>query len=368
MAGEQSDERTEEATQTRRDEFRKRGQVAMSRELGTALVLIASSVMLGSLAQLYYTQITDLFGKVYGTEILVAARQGDVMLALITSGEKLVILLGPWFLMTVFFALFSTWVQVGFLQVEDALSAKFERLNPIDGFFRLFSLKNSVESLKAILKISLGLGLFYLVLKGEIARLPYLTQMNVQELFVFMGRISAKLLNLVGFSMLALALADYFYQRWNLEKEMMMSKQEIKEEMKNRELDPLIKSRIKKAQRELSKKRMMADIPKADVIITNPTHIAIALKYDKNLPAPQLIAKGADLVAEKMKEIARELNIPIVENKPLARTIFKTMKVGQTIPRELFIAVAEVLSYIYKLKKKLQRGSSVSRPLEGPSL
>lgn len=135
----------------------------------------------------------------------------------------------------------------------------------------------------------------------------------------------------------------------------MMTKQEIKEENKSREGDPLIKSRIRRTQREMSNKRMMQKVPTADVIITNPTHIAVALKYDSNLPAPQVIAKGADLIAEKIKAIARENNIPIVENKPLARTIYKTLKLGQVIPRELFVAVAEVLSYIYKLKKKVKR-------------
>jgi flagellar biosynthetic protein FlhB len=134
-----------------------------------------------------------------------------------------------------------------------------------------------------------------------------------------------------------------------------MSKQEIKEEAKSREGDPLIKSRIRKVQREMANRRMMEKVPKADVIITNPTHIAVALKYSENLPAPQLIAKGGDLIAEKIKEIAKENNIPIIENKPLARTIFKTMKIGQVIPKELFVAVAEVLAYVYKLRRKVRR-------------
>ena len=133
---------------------------------------------------------------------------------------------------------------------------------------------------------------------------------------------------------------------------MMMTKQEVKEENKQREGDPLIKSRIRRTQREMASKRMMADIPTADVVITNPTHIAVVLKYSDNLPAPQLVAMGADFVAEKIKEIARENNIPIVENKPLARTIYKTLKIGQVIPRELFVAVAEVLSYVYRLRRK----------------
>ena len=144
---------------------------------------------------------------------------------------------------------------------------------------------------------------------------------------------------------------------------MMMTKQEIKEEMKSRDGDPLIKARIRKVQKEIANRKMMTEIPKGDVVITNPTHIAVVIKYSENLPAPQLIAKGADFMAERIKELARQHNIPIVENKPLARTIFKTMKVGQVIPRELFVAVAEVLSYIYRLKRKKRRPAA-NRPIQ----
>jgi len=143
------------------------------------------------------------------------------------------------------------------------------------------------------------------------------------------------------------------FQRWDLEQEMMMTKQELKEEVKSREGDPMVRARIKRAQREIAGRRMMEDVPKADVIVTNPTHIAVALKYDETMIAPRLIAKGADLVAEKIKAIAREKNIPIIENKPLARTIFKTLKLGQAIPKELYTAVAEVLAYVYRLRRKM---------------
>jgi flagellar biosynthetic protein FlhB len=165
-----------------------------------------------------------------------------------------------------------------------------------------------------------------------------------------------KLLAGLGVFMAVIAGADYFFQRWDLEKQMRMTKQEIKEEHKSREGDPMIKARIRRIQREMSSKRMMKDVPKADVIVTNPTHIACALIYDPNtMAAPKLVAKGSGLIAEKIKEIARENGVPVLENKPLARAIFKTLKIGQTIPRELFTAVAQVLSYVYRLKKKVGR-------------
>jgi flagellar biosynthetic protein FlhB len=161
-----------------------------------------------------------------------------------------------------------------------------------------------------------------------------------------------RLLAGIGMFMAFLAAADYLFQRWELEKEMRMTKQEIREEVKSREGDPMIKARIKRAQREIASRRMMEEVPKADVIVTNPTHIAVALKYDETMVSPKVIAKGADLIAEKIKALAREHSIPIVENKPLARAIFKTLKIGQMIPRELYTAVAEVLSYVYRLKRK----------------
>lgn len=241
------------------------------------------------------------------------------------------------------------------MQVEDALTPKFEKLNPVDGFGRLFSLRALMEGVKSILKMgAIGIILYFL-LRGEVSEVPYMQTYSIEQIFHYIGKVLVKLLGGVGALMFVLAAADYFYQRWDLEKKMMMTKEEVKQEHKQREGDPMIKSRIRQIQRKMSGKSMMEAVPKADVIVTNPTHIAVALKYSENLPAPQVIAMGADIVAEKIKELAREHKIPIVENKPLARTIFKTLKVGQVIPRELFVAVAEVLSYVYRLRKKAKR-------------
>jgi flagellar biosynthetic protein FlhB len=159
-----------------------------------------------------------------------------------------------------------------------------------------------------------------------------------------------------------IAALDYGYQRWDLEKRMRMTKQEVKEEFKQREGDPLIKSRIRRIQRDLAQKRMMEAVPKADVVITNPTHIAVALQYDRvKMAAPVMVAKGADFVAEKIKDVARKHNIPVVENKPLARNLFKNLKIGQAIPKALYNAVAEILAYVYRLKGKIQQVSKELR-------
>ncbi|MFS4459510.1 flagellar biosynthesis protein FlhB [Bdellovibrio sp. HCB2-146] len=345
-------EKTEQATDARREEFRKQGNVAHSRELGSAILLLAAAGGVYALGRFFFKNFYELFHYSFGPDMVRAVREGNFTEAFRMNGEKAFILIAPVMAIAGIIGAASSIVQVGFLQVEDALSPKFEKINPVDGFKRIFSLRAVVEALKSILKMgAIGVVLYFL-LRGEVHQIPYMLTYDMEQILQYIGKVIVKLLGGVGSIMFVIAAADYFYQRWDLEKKMMMTKQEVKEEHKQREGDPMIKSRIRRIQREMASKRMMAEVPKADVIITNPTHIAVCLKYSDNLPAPQLIAMGADHVAEKIKELAREHNIPIVENKPLARTIFKTMKIGQVIPRELFVAVAEVLSYVYRLRRK----------------
>jgi flagellar biosynthetic protein FlhB len=349
-------ERSEEATQTRREDFRKRGQVAQTKELATALFLLVGMGAIYALSKFFFKEIYELFTHSFGDDLVAAVKQGDILVGFKYAGLKMAILIAPVLGIGAVIALGATLLQVGFLQVEDAFSPDLSRLDPIAGFGRIFAMKNLVEALKSIVKLLLVTLITYYTLKHDFFKTSTLIQSDVEQIATVTQSLIAKLLGSLGIAILFLALADYFIQKYNLEKQMMMTKQEIKEENRSREGDPMIKARVRKTQREMANRRMMDKVPKADVIITNPTHIAVALKYDANLPAPQLIAKGADLIADKIKEIAKANSIPIVENKPLARTIFKTMKLGQVIPRELFVAVAEVLSYIYKLRKKKVTG------------
>jgi flagellar biosynthesis protein FlhB len=353
-------EKTEEATDSRREDFRKRGQVAMTRELSTALFFLFLSALLYVAGRFFLQNLFDVFQQSMGGEFIDKLREGHLREILLAVGYKIMILVGPLFFMAVVIGVAAQVLQTGFLQVEDALTPNLEKLNPLASLGRIFSMKGVVEILKSIIKMGAIGFILYLVLKGEIRQIPYLSAMSIEQILGYLGGVVYKLILSTGLFMLVLALADYFFQRWQLEKEMMMTKQEVKEEMKSRDGDPLIKARIRRVQKEIANRKMMSEIPKGDVVITNPTHIAVVIKYSADLPAPQLIAKGADFMAEKIKEIARENNIPIVENKPLARTIFKTMKVGQVIPRELFVAVAEVLSYIYRLKRKKRKSPSSS--------
>ncbi|MGE5085965.1 MAG: flagellar biosynthesis protein FlhB [Bacillota bacterium] len=348
----EDNEKTEQATDARREEFRKQGNVAHTKELASAVLLLAAAGSVYALGRFFFKNFYDLFQYSFGPDMVETIRHGDFTEAFRINGEKALILIAPVMGIAGILGAASSIVQVGFLQVEDALTPKFDKMNPVEGFKRVFSLRAVVEALKGILKMAaIGLVLYFL-LRGEVHQIPYMMSFSIEQICTYVGAVVVKLLGGVGGVMLVLAGADYFYQRWDLEKKMMMTKQEVKEEHKQREGDPMIKSRIRRIQREMASKRMMADVPTADVVITNPTHIAVVLKYSDNLPAPQIVAMGADYVAEKIKEIARENNIPIVENKPLARTIFKTMKIGQVIPRELFVAVAEVLSYVYRLRRK----------------
>lgn len=355
---EDQEERTEQATDARREEFRKRGQVAMSREFSTAVFFLVTAGLFYIASRFFLNNIVDIFSRTMGPELVYTIREGKISEVISYAGFKLVILVAPLLLISVVVGVLTQVLQTGFLQVEDAMVPDLNKINPLKSLGRIFSLKGLVELAKSILKLLAIGGIVYLILKSEIHQIPYLSGYEIDQIMTYFGGLAIKLLLTVGLFMLVLALADYFFQRWQLEKEMMMTKQEVKEEHKSREGDPLIKARIRKIQREVATRKMMSQIPKADVVITNPTHIAVVLKYSDKLPAPQLVAKGADYVAEKIKQIARDNNIPVIENKPLARTIFKTMKIGQVIPRELFVAVAEVLSYVYRLRKKKNRKNS----------
>lgn len=353
MSDKSQDEKTEEPTQQRRDDFRKRGQVAQTKELTSAVMLLSVLLVSWFLGKFFLGQLLEVFNLSFGDLLVKSAREGDWIEAGSMAFEKTFLLIAP---VAIFFWVLGfacSVMQVGFLVNEEALQFKPERLDPIQGFKRIFSLRSLVEGIKAIIKVVLVGAIAALVIQSEMLEVPRLISYTVEQLFTYLGSITFKLLGGVGTLMLVLAGFDFFFQKWDMEKQMRMTKQEVKEEHKSREGDPLIKARIKRVQREMANRRMMEDVPKADVIVTNPTHIAIALKYDETMISPKVIAKGADAVAERIKEVAREHKIPIVENKPLARAVFKSLKIGQSIPRELYTAVAEVLSYVYKLKSKV---------------
>lgn len=356
MASDKDQERSEEATPQRREDFRKRGQVAQTRELSSVLTLMGFAVLFMLLSKFYANQIQELYATVFANKILKLSQADQILDVARFVFKKGLLILAPALGLFLVISIISTLVQTGFLYTEDAISPNLNKLNPVEGFWRVFSIKSLVEGLKALAKLILIGFVVYFVIESNLHLFPKFLFLTTEQTVVAIQYLLFKVLVSITMVMLVITGFDYFYQRLNLENEMRMTKQEVKEETKSREGDPLIKSRIRKIQKDIATKRMMNDVPKADVIITNPTHIAIAIKYDSaKFPAPQILAKGADYVAEKIKNLAKEYNIPIIENKPLARTIFRTLEIGQLIPRELFAAVAEVLAYVYKLKRKLKK-------------
>ena len=353
MAESDQGEKTEEATPQRREDFRKRGQVVQTRELSSVLVLFMSVIAIWMLGRFFLEQIHIIFTQSFSTYLVTSVQDGNWLAAIKFAGFKGFLIVAPILGIMWLISFAASAIQIGFLVNEEAIKFNPSRLNPFEGFKRVFSLRSIFEGVKAVFKVLIVGSIAVIILNSEVLTVPHLVNYTVSQMFMYMGEVFFKLFAGVGFFMAVLAGFDYLYQHWEMEKKMRMTKQEVKDELKSREGDPLIRARIRYVQREMANKRMMEAVPKADVIITNPTHIAVALQYNEKTVAPKLVAKGAGLIAEKIKEIAQKNNVSIVENKPLARTIFKTLNIGQIIPRELYTAVAEVLSYVYKLKKKV---------------
>jgi flagellar biosynthetic protein FlhB len=257
----------------------------------------------------------------------------------------------PTFLVAMIVGLVACAAQVGLYLTWEPLTPNWDRINPVNGFQRLFSGKGAMEGVKALLKLAIVTLVVWSFLNSHVNEAPLFFSKNLNESNALTLSLLSKLFFSILFSLSVLSILDYAYQRWQLEKQMKTTRREAKEEFKLREGDPLIKNRIKAIQRRIASRRMMEAVPKADVIVTNPTHIAVALKYDSDsMHAPRVLAKGAGVIAQKIKEVARFNRVPVVENKPLARTLFKQLDIGEYIPRELYKAVAEVLAYVYRLR------------------
>ena len=354
MASEDSDfqEKTEEPSQYRIDESRRKGEVASSKELNSILVLTGTSSTLllstvfifetirGYTQWLLNTPLEKLFSS-EGVQILVMKSCGAA-LTCVAPILAVAFLVG-------FFAQVS---QIGFLYAPEVLNLKFERINPVNGFKRLFSKKSLVEATKGFLKFLFILGITYYVLKDDLPSFTGFLQSEFHLSFIHGKMLIVKVFMSIVAGMFIIALGDFAWEKYSYKKKLMMSKQELKEESKERDGNPEVKQRIRSIQREAASKRMMAEIPTADVIITNPTHFSVALKYDMaNMVSPQVVAKGVDHLALKIRKMAKDNDVPIVENIPLARTLYKTVEVGEPIPRNLYQAVAEILAFVFKLKR-----------------
>ncbi|MDJ0808648.1 MAG: flagellar biosynthesis protein FlhB [Desulfobacterales bacterium] len=351
MPSDKSD-RTEKPTPKKLQDARKKGQVAQSREIPSAMILLAA---LG----FFYFAGGFMFQRLQGLIAGSYQRLNEPVLqdALSASSlarwcfDQVFVILAPIMLTLIVVGLLANVSQFGFLLKEDALVPNFKKINPLSGLKRLVSLKSLVELLKSVFKILFIGAIAYLILKQDLDVIPALTQFDIARIMVFTGESAFKIAFFVCLGLIVMAAADFAYQRWQHQKELMMTKQEIKEERKQMNGDPQIKSRIRSMQIEMARRRMMEMVPEADVVITNPTHLSIAIQFDADtMAAPVVVAKGADLMAQRIRETAQAHDVPLVENKPLARSLYKTTEIGDPVPVELYQAIAEVLAYVYRLK------------------
>ena len=347
-------EKTEKATPKKREDARKRGNVAKSREMSSLGILVVGLSTLCLFGAFMYGNTTLVMQKSFAmvaNPVIELAGVKELSGHLILSFFTIVL---P--LMTAVFliAVISNVAQVGFLISWEALKPKFDKFDIIKGLGRLISKQSLMELFKSITKLVMIGGVAFLTVKGEMEGIKELGQLEVSGIGLCILKLILKIFFRVCIAMVFLAALDFAFQKWQFEEKLKMTKQEVKEEHKQREGDPLIKSRIRKVQMEVARKRMMQEVPEADVVVTNPVHLAVAIKYDRALMnAPHVIAKGAELVAEKIKTLAREHNVPVVENKALAQSLYRAVDVGDEVPMDFYQTVAEVLAYVYKLKGKV---------------
>lgn len=347
---------TEEASSFRLDEARRKGQVAQSRELAGMIALIAAGSTLYTMAPGIGNQMAEFMREVFRADVTARLNLADSSILGTTMMKSLRVLIGaalPVAVVGFIIGALSSFAQIGSIFTPEPIQPDFSRIDPLKGFQRIFSMRQFVEGFRLILKSSVVVWVVYGILKAEILTAPFQTGAEPGMMMMKMAD-SAKAVFLSLIGVLAIfAMIDFALQRREFMKNMRLTKQEAKQEYKEREGDPQIKARIRAVQREVARRRMMAAVKKADVIVTNPTHIAIAIVYERDkMAAPKVVAKGADFLAQKIKKVASDAGVPLVENVPLARTLFKTVKVGQYVPRALYQAVAEILAYVYRLKNK----------------
>ena len=353
-------EKTEPATQKKLDDARKEGQVAKSKEIANGFGILSLFLLVkfwvGKIGSSFleefaivYDQIPEITNLIGGT-----APERGIILVLRKVAIEIILILLPVFIVGFLVAFLSDYLQVKWRPTAKPLKPKLSKLNPINGFKKIFSMNSLVELLKSIIKIIILTYISYSYLRDKSNMIIALYDIEIMPAIGLIGQVVTDLGIRVSFVYVIFAFADFLYQKWKFSEDMKMTKQEVKEEYKNQEGDPQIKGRIRQKMREVSQRRMMQALPQADVVITNPTHYAVAIKYDPAVSdAPLVIAKGQDFLAQKIKEIARENKVEIVENKPLARMLYANVEIGEAVPPELYQAVAEVLAFVYHLQGKV---------------
>jgi flagellar biosynthesis protein FlhB len=346
----QAGEKTEKPTGKRLEEAISKGQIARSPEVQTVFVLGAGLFALGMTGREMWRAMgescSSMFRHLHDTPITMDAMQGYTITGALALGHCV----WPVMAACVTGGLLAGGIQTRFRASSEALAINWERLNPAEGFKRLFSVRSTVATGLGIVKVSVIITLCYSVIKKVLSDPIFYTSVDVARIALFMADSSFKIILQVGVSLIVLAAADYSYKFWQTSQDLKMTKEEVKEDSKSTEGDPAMKARIRRRRTTMSKRKMLAQVPKADVVVVNPTHIAVALRYDrKTMKAPQIVAKGIRLNALQIRQIAEEHQVPVIENQPLARLMFKYGRVGGEIPAQLYAAVAEILAWVYRV-------------------
>lgn len=345
-------ERTEEPSSKRREDFRKKGQVAQSKEVQTAALLSISLLFWLMYLPIFWKSLTELIFSIWQASGEYQITPTSTISLATFLLQKIGLLLAPLFLVVILVSFFSSFAQFGWLLTSNPLIPDFSKLDPIGGMARFFSKRSMIELLKSLLKVSLIGWIAYSTILDHFNEALILIDTDIGTTIRYLAKISALVMGKICAILILLAFLDFLFIKWEMEEKMKMTKQELKEEFKQSEGDPHIKSQIRAIQQEMARKRMMAEVPKSDVVVTNPTHLAVAIRYNaKEMDAPVVVAKGADLLAMKIREIATTSKVPIVENPPVARLLHK-LDLGEHIPEHLFKVIAEILAHVYSLKGK----------------
>lgn len=353
-------EKTEPATQKKLDDARKEGQVAKSREVNMGLSLLAAflvaKVAVGLLGNGFLNSFSMIYGQIPEAVKLYDGNIPFTMLYTLIRGVlfEMLKMMAPFLIIGFLVAFIADIIQVKWKPTFKPMQPKLSKFNPLKGMKKIFSTKSLVELFKSICKIAMIGWVAYQTLHDQIGALLLMYDMPLLQAIAYIGDTVIGLGVKISALYMVIAFADFLYQKWKFSEDMKMTKQEVKDEMKNAEGDPQIKGRIRQKMREASRRRMMEAVPEADVVITNPTHFAVAIKYDPDqYSAPVVTAKGEDYLAQKIKEAAREHGVEIVENKPLARMLYANVEIGEMVPPELYQAVAEVLAMVYQMQGKI---------------
>ncbi|MBX5436062.1 MAG: flagellar biosynthesis protein FlhB [Alicyclobacillaceae bacterium] len=350
-----AEDKTERATPHRRRELRRQGRVVRSHELTAAVSFLAALVVLRLLGPFAWNSWSEMIQSDLGQAGSSSLDAGSVHALLLSHVVWWVRLVGPVLAVAALAGGLTAFAQVGALFLPQAVMPDLQRLNPLAGARRLWSVRSALEAGKALAKLAVVSGVAYVTLRQAIVGFQGLFATDPAVAPGHVGRVMFQLGAEVGAFLLGLAAVDYVVQRLQFERSIRMSRQEVRDELKQLEGDPQVKSRIRARGRALALRRMMQEVPKADVVVTNPTHVAVALRYDgQRMSAPTVIAKGVDELALRIRRIAEDAGVPVVENRPLAHALHRAVEVGQEIPADLYRAVAEVLAYVYRLQGRAQ--------------